>query len=66
MKKQYFWIGIAIIVFGVLYFGYNLFVYLHTMNIYSEVLQNLRGKLKHYLKYVIEYTEINRIVCGII
>lgn len=41
MKKQYFWIGIAIIVFGMLYFGYNLFVYLHTMNIYSEVLQNL-------------------------
>lgn len=41
MKKQYFWIGIAIIVFGVLYFSYNLFVYLHTMNIYSEVLQNL-------------------------
>lgn len=29
MKKQYFWIAIAIIVFGVLYFGYNLFVYLH-------------------------------------
>lgn len=41
MKKQYFWIAIAIIVFGVLYFGYNLFVYLQTMNIYSEVLQNL-------------------------
>lgn len=41
MKKQYFWIAIAIIVFGVLYFGYNLFVYLYTMNIYSEVLQNL-------------------------
>lgn len=41
MKKQYFWIAIAIIVFGVLYFGYNLFVYLYTMNIYSGVLQNL-------------------------
>lgn len=41
MKKQYFWIGIAIIVLGVLYFSYNLFVYLHTMNMYSEVLQNL-------------------------
>lgn len=41
MKKQYFWIAIAIIVFGVLYFGYNLFVYSHTMNIYTEVLQNL-------------------------
>lgn len=41
MKKQYFWIAIAIIVFGVLYFGYNLFVYLYSMNIYSEVLQNL-------------------------
>lgn len=34
MKKQYFWIGIVIIALGVLYFGY-------TMNIYSEVLQNL-------------------------
>lgn len=41
MKKQYFWIGIAIIVLGVLYFGYNLFAYLHAMNMYSEVLQNL-------------------------
>jgi hypothetical protein len=41
MKKQYFWIGIAIIVLGVLYFGYNLFVYLYAMNMYSEVLQNL-------------------------
>lgn len=41
MKKQYFWIGIAIIALGALYFGYNLFVYLHTMNMYSEVLQNL-------------------------
>jgi len=41
MKKQYFWIGIAIIVFAVLYFGYNLFIYLHAMNMYSEVLQNL-------------------------
>ena len=41
MKKQYFWIGIAIIALGVLYFDYNLFVYLHTMNMYSEVLQNL-------------------------
>lgn len=41
MKKQYFWIGIAIIVLGVIYFGYNLFVYLYAMNMYSEVLQNL-------------------------
>lgn len=41
MKKQYFWIAIAIIVFGVLYFGYNLFIYLHAMDMYSEVLQNL-------------------------
>lgn len=41
MKKQYFWIAIAIIVLGVLYFGYNLFVYLYAMNMYSEVLQNL-------------------------
>lgn len=41
MKKQYFWIGIAIIALGVLYFGYNLFIYLHAMNMYSEVLQNL-------------------------
>lgn len=41
MKNQYFWIGIAIIALGVLYFGYNLFVYLHTMNMCSEVLQNL-------------------------
>ena len=41
MKKQYFWLGIAIIVLGVLYFGYNLFVYLYAMNMYSEVLQNL-------------------------
>lgn len=41
MKKQYFWIGIAIIVLGVLYFGYNLFIYLHVMNMYTEVLQNL-------------------------
>lgn len=40
-NRQYFWIGIVMLVFGVLYFGYNLFVYLHTMNIYSEVLQNL-------------------------
>lgn len=41
MKKQYFWIGIAIIAHGVLYFGYNLYAYLYTMNMYSEVLQNL-------------------------
>lgn len=41
MKKQYFWIGIVIIFLGVLYFGYNLFVYLYAMNMYSEVLQNL-------------------------
>lgn len=41
MKNKAFWIGIAIIVLGVLYFGYNLFVYLHAMNMYSEVLQNL-------------------------
>lgn len=41
MKKQYFWIGIAIVVLGVLYFGYNLFIYLHAMNMCSEVLQNL-------------------------
>lgn len=41
MKKQYFWIGIAIIALGVLYFSYNLFAYLYAMNMYSEVLQNL-------------------------